>query len=127
MSRRKRGLVENASSHRQIDRARDVEARAAATRLNDLREVLSSRAGRRFVWRLLEDCGIYRSTFREAKPDVTAFLEGQRALGLQYFAEIQESDVPAFQLMEREHIEDVAREQATRDALAMQVEDADDE
>ena len=49
---------------------------------NDLRAVLSSASGRRFVWRLLERSGVFRSSFNAVSDSYTAFNEAP-GLGLQ--------------------------------------------
>jgi hypothetical protein len=56
--------------------------------LNDLRTVMSTRQGRRFVWRLLEMTGIYRSSYT-GNAD-TYFREGARNVGLVLMHDIQE-------------------------------------
>lgn len=57
--------------------------------LDDLRELLSTRHGRRIMWRLLAEAGVYRTTFRTSAE--MAFLEGKRALGLTFLHDIQEA------------------------------------
>lgn len=56
-------------------------------RNSDLQRLMSAKWGRRIIWRLLEDCGVFRSTFNESAL-LMAFKEGNRNLGNQYLAEI---------------------------------------
>lgn len=48
---------------------------------NELRFVMADARGRRFVWQLLADAGIYRSSFAP-DPLVMAHAEGKRDTGL---------------------------------------------
>lgn len=57
--------------------------------VEDLKWLMAHKPGRRFMWRLLEMAGVYRTSFNNSG-SVTAFNEGQRNVGLRYVAEIQE-------------------------------------
>ena len=46
------------------------------------KSVMNTEQGRRFFWTLLEDCGIYRSSFTGNSS--TFFNEGERNVGLKY-------------------------------------------
>ena len=70
--------------------------------INDLRAVLSSVSGRRFIWRLLERGGVFRSSFNAESDSYTAFNEGRRNLGLLVLNDILEADLDAFTLMQEE-------------------------
>lgn len=48
---------------------------------SDFKAVIETPEGRRFLRRLLAECGIHRSTFAESDR-LTAFLEGKRTIGL---------------------------------------------
>ena len=76
--------------------------------INDLRAVLSSVSGRRFIWRLLERGGVFRSSFNAESDSYTAFNEGRRNLGLLVLNDILETDPDAFTLMQRESVEAAA-------------------
>lgn len=49
--------------------------------LDDLKEVVSTRAGRRFLWRIFEMTKVFSSTFN-VDVQTAAFNEGQRNVGL---------------------------------------------
>lgn len=51
---------------------------------DDLKAVMSSEEGRRFMWRLLAESHVFGSSF-SADPYLTAFKEGCRNFGLQMF------------------------------------------
>ena len=56
--------------------------------LEDIHSILSTRSGRRFFWRLLAECGIFRSSF--TGNNTTFFNEGRRDIGLKFLADSQE-------------------------------------
>lgn len=71
------------------DQARkDKERLQAELQADDFKSVLSTPQGRRLIWRLLDKCGVYRSTFRPNSE--AAFLEGQRAIGLYLLLDLQD-------------------------------------
>lgn len=53
----------------------------------DVRWLMSTHQGRRFVYKVLADCGIYQRSFTGSEA-TTAFAEGRRAVGLQLLDEI---------------------------------------
>ena len=59
--------------------------------LNDIRAVLSTNAGRRFVWKLLERCKAFGSIY-DSDSKFMAYLSGQQDLGHYIMAEITETD-----------------------------------
>lgn len=68
----------------------------------DLRKVMSTKNGRRFVYRLIERAGIHRTTFRES-PTESAFLEGQRDFGIFIEAEVNAACPNHYLTMLKEH------------------------
>ncbi|NDF13319.1 MAG: endopeptidase [Proteobacteria bacterium] len=69
--------------------ARDEAKLEAKVEEEDLKWVMSNKRGRRFVWRLLDRAGIYRSSF--TGNSTTFFNEGQRNIGLMLVAAIHEA------------------------------------
>jgi hypothetical protein len=57
--------------------------------LADFAELMALPAGRRFMWRVLDKCGVYRSSFRTSSE--MGFLEGQRNIGLMLLHELHET------------------------------------
>lgn len=57
---------------------------------NDLRWVMSTKQGRRFVYRLLSRAGVFQSSFNTNNA-VMAFNEGNRNAGLQLLTDIMEA------------------------------------
>ena len=56
--------------------------------LSDMATLLGTRSGRRFFWRLLTTCGIFKSSM--TGNNSTFFNEGRRDVGLTFLADSQE-------------------------------------
>jgi len=81
-------VVKNAADPQQVKEAAGKEKRVREHELNDIREVVNSAGGRRFVWRYLEICGVFRSSF--TGNNTTFFNEGHRNVGLKLLADLME-------------------------------------
>jgi len=90
---------------------RNATEKAAEERLqreratNDLRQVMSSKQGRRFVYRLLSGMGLYRLSFNAENQLLTAFNEGARNRGIELLTEIMEACPERYTEMLREQQE----------------------
>ena len=69
----------------------------------DFKWIMSNKRGRRYIWRLLEKAGVFRSSF--TGNSATFFNEGQRNLGLSVLAMIHEHTPDAYTLMLNEQRE----------------------
>lgn len=76
-TRRQEEEAEREALAASVQRAQEIE---------DFKHVASSVEGRRFLWRLLEKTGVYRSSFTGSSE--TFFREGQRNVGLFLIGEI---------------------------------------
>ncbi len=85
-------------------KAADDAAEARRVQREDLQGILNSKAGRRFVWRLLDRAGVYRTSFNNSG-SITAFNEGRREVGLFLLNEIHEVAPDAYLVMLKEHTE----------------------
>lgn len=72
--------------------------------LIDLKVVMSSPEGRRFVWRMLGDAGVFRPSFVAGSADITFFNEGSRNFGLILLTEIMAELPESFLIMQREAV-----------------------
>ena len=81
MSRRR-----NAADEGQIQDQSQKDKFRREREANDMRALLATTEGRRFLWRLMEKCGVYRESFTGSSE--TFFLEGKRSIGLFVIAEI---------------------------------------
>jgi hypothetical protein len=55
----------------------------------DIKRLMGADFGRRILWRLLSDTGVFKSTFR--LNNEMAFLEGRRSVGLEFLALVNET------------------------------------
>lgn len=62
--------------------------------IEDIFNVLATPSGRRFVWRYLTDCGIFKTSFTGNSE--TFYKEGQRSIGLKLLADVNEADPSAY-------------------------------
>jgi len=94
-------LVRNASDEGQIKDAKIKVQLSREQEVNDLKFILATEQGRRFLWRTLEMCGVYRSSFTASSE--TYFLEGQRNIGLKLLSEITDIDPDSYLKMIKEN------------------------
>lgn len=75
------------------------ERLARRKELDDIRTMFNSKSGRNFVWRILEKCGTFESTFH-IDPNTMGYLSGQQDIGHFVMSEIVEAgDSLLFKLM----------------------------
>jgi hypothetical protein len=98
-----------------MDRKETTEFLRQEQKIDDLKAVMGAPEGRRFVWRLLREAGIYNSSFVGGSPDITAFKEGARNLGLTLLAEIMTEASESFLTMQKEAIEYEEKQRAYAD------------
>lgn len=75
--------------------ARDRLAKKAE--MDDMKTIMSTPVGRRFMWNLLAKAGVYRTSF--TGNSTTFFNEGQRNIGLMYQSQILEACPEQFVVM----------------------------
>ena len=93
------GQVEKKKTKFQIRKEQDKE---------DLKEILLSPGGRRFLWKLLSECRIYDISFT-GEIGWTSFNEGKRQIGLRIIEDIFDASPNAYLEM---HLEGKARKEA---------------
>jgi hypothetical protein len=84
----------------------DAEARARVVReteIADLKRLMRSPWGRRFMWRLLTVSGPFRLSFDPKSAMQMAFNEGNRNLGNQLFSEVMDLCPELYPVMVKEH------------------------
>lgn len=80
-------MTDNTADRKDI-RRREKAARITERQREDVtRELMSTTAGREFVWNILSECSIFSSTFT-GDALTTAFNEGRRSIGLAWMATI---------------------------------------
>lgn len=86
--------VEQRNKQAQLERAME---------LDDLGSVLSTKQGRRFIWRFLKEAGIFRD-YADVNNVYLAYKKaGERNLALRFFVEIVEHFPERYLEMQREH------------------------
>ena len=99
-----------------LDDAKKVGRKALWERLETKRQaadivaILSTDYGRRFYWRLLEKCGVFKSSFAEREGKM-AFYEGQRNIGLFLMSEMTTLNPGAYlQMIQESKFEEEKRQ-----------------
>lgn len=100
-------FVKSAADPEQIKSARRKERYGRREELADVREILETQAGRRFVWRYLGLCRVFESSWSPSA--AIHFNEGQRDIGLKLLADVTESNDEMLIQMMREAKERDAR------------------
>lgn len=95
-------MVRNAADPDQVEKAKEKSESLNDQRLNDVREILNSVRGRRFYWELMVKCGIFDTRFAGESSNTTAFNLGERNIGLQLLAAVNEAAPEAYTIMLRE-------------------------
>lgn len=85
-----KSLVKNAADEGQVKEAKGLEKNSRKRELADLLTVASTIQGKRFIWRYLTQCGVFKTSF--TGNNQTFFLEGQRNIGLQLLTDVNEAD-----------------------------------
>ena len=100
----------NAADTRSVRNAAKKERLAIRQANDDTRAVLSTPAGRRYVWRLLGKCGVFRQDSPHGSTGEVLFQSGQEAgrrkIGLELMAEIQQVDPSLYATMAKEAVEE---------------------
>jgi len=99
-----KAFVKNAADAEQVEKAKQKVESRNDRRLNDVREVMNSKRGRRFMWELLDFCGIFKTSL--ADEHQIFYNEGMRNVGLKLLADVNEASPDAYLLMLKESKED---------------------
>jgi hypothetical protein len=94
-------LVKNASDEGQIKNAQIKEKLVFESAINDMKFILAIEQGRRFIWSMLSDCGIY-SESADQSGSWTYYKEGRRSIGLKLLSKIMDADPDAYLKMMKE-------------------------
>lgn len=88
-------MPKNAADEQQVKEATRLGKRTREQELDDLRAVLDTPPGLRFVWRVLNTAGVFTTSFTGEGPS-TFFNEGRRDLGLRVLADVIEARPDAY-------------------------------
>ncbi len=91
-------------SEKKLKDARKQERIARLMELEETKWVLSSKQGRRFLWRWLGKCWVCSLSFNQNN-SIMSFNEGKRSVGNELLADINESASESFFTMMKENKE----------------------
>jgi hypothetical protein len=91
-------LVKNAADREQVKEAGSKKQLQKKQKQADLKFVLETAQGKRFLWGLLKKCGIFETSY-DSNPHTVYFKEGRRNLGLELIAEINDASPEALEAM----------------------------
>ena len=83
-------------------KAEEAQAEARRVEIEDIQWLMANKQGRRVMWRLLGEAGVYRTSFNNSG-SVTAFNEGKRQIGLVFLGEVNDHAAHQFFVMLKEH------------------------
>lgn len=89
-----KSLVKNAADPAQVADASNRLLNGREKELEDIRLVLSTVGGRRFVWKMLDKAGLFKTSWHPSAQ--IHFLEGKRAVALELLADLIEADEDSF-------------------------------
>lgn len=95
----------NASDEAQVGQRKRKDERIRDIELADVKQLMSSREGRRFIWRMLDRTGVFRTSF--TGNSTTFFNEGMRNIGLIILADVQAACAEQYIVMMNESTEDI--------------------
>jgi len=97
-----RSLVKNAADPEQVEAAAEKEADVRNVELNDLRSILATNGGRRFILRVISEVCGYGRTGWSMDSRVSDYNLARSDLGLELLAEVNLADRDAWPLALRE-------------------------
>lgn len=90
----KQSFVKNAADESQVKESQKKQNLNSENEDANLKFILGTDQGRAFLWKLLGDCGVFKSSFTGSSE--TFFLEGRRDIGLKLLASITRVDPDSY-------------------------------
>ena len=87
----------NIADEDEVAEAKKAEQRLLDLDKEDMKWIISNKHGRRFIWNLLGDCGVFKSSFDGSSH--TFFREGERNVALKILARLNDADAQAYVTM----------------------------
>lgn len=104
-----RPLVHNASDATQVKKAKKAERFNRRQDIADIRSLMKTDFGRRFVWRLLKRCGAFETVYN-SDPILMGHNSGEQDIGHFILGELQEASPAALVEMMQRDIRESERE-----------------
>lgn len=95
-------MVSNAADEKQVKEAERKGKLARDREIDDVRFILSSETGRRFIWKTLERCKVFELSFNHSGA-ITSFNEGMRNIGLILLSDVMGANPEAYLQMMKEN------------------------
>jgi len=93
----------------------DEQKRIRQKEVEDMKRILKTPEGRRFVWRLWDMCGIFRNPFNP-NSNQSAFNSGRMSVGHEVLIDVNDANVSAFAQMQQEHVSALKSKKEAQDA-----------
>jgi len=93
-------VARNIADESQVKEGSQKAKRLRERELSDIRFILETEMGRRFVWRYLSLAGVFQTSF--TGNSTTFFNEGRRDIGLKLLADVSEAKPEAYLQMAHE-------------------------
>lgn len=84
----------DAGNEHEVKKRRTKDKLRRETEVEDLKKLLATKEGRRFIWKILQHCNIYENSF--TGNSTTFFKEGRRDIGLWLLTELHYADKTAY-------------------------------
>lgn len=106
-------MITDPEQEAEARKEKEKEQKRRRTRRDaDLKWVMSSAPGRRFMWELLAECGIYRCSFNNSGSQ-TFFNEGMRNVGTMKLAQLMKVCPDDYLKMQSEAMEESRNERSS--------------
>lgn len=92
------------------------QRRVRQKEIDDIRRLLRTPEGRRFLWRMMSLCGVFRNPFTQ-NSNQTAFNAGMMNVGQTVLADVNEADVTAFAKMQQEYMSALMSKKEAKEAI----------
>lgn len=92
----------NADDKKQVEKARKEAEFSESLKLDVVRGIMATPAGRKWIYGILERCHIYGNPFSPGQPDSTAFNLGEANIGRIFLADVQAAASEDYLVMLRE-------------------------
>ena len=81
----------------------EAQRRAHQKEIDDVKVILKTPQGRRFIWRLWSKCGIFRNPFNP-NSNQHSLNSGRMSIGQEILMDVNEASVSAFAQIQQEYI-----------------------
>ncbi len=81
----------------------EAQRRAYQNDINDIKKILKTPEGRRFIWRIWSECRIFQNPYHPNNSQ-HCMNSGRMGVGLDLLADVNEADGSAFAQMQNEYV-----------------------